>query len=268
MNKFYGNFFKYAGTALDYLLEFFIAVFSLLTELSRSFRSLLLSVLFFGGCLFFFIFLIPMSYSSRRGFPWGSIVLLILVFPIIGSFAVSRLKYLQYMVTEYFYERADYYLLGKNVTYDTMGDYGRRYRRKIEEERRRREEEEARREEELFRRQFEAFFNQGNFTGNGGGYGDFGQGGYSGGQWGYDPPGAYDGGFKEKYEAAARRLGVDVTADKYEIRLAYKKLAKKYHPDLNPQEDTTKIFQEINAANDFLTDEAIARYKSTYGRQQ
>ena len=262
MNKFYGNFFKYVGTAIDYVLEFFIGLFSLLTELTRSFRSLLLSVLFFGGCLFFFIFLIPMSFSSRRGTPWGSIVLLILIFPVIGSFAVSRLKYLQYMATEYFYERADYYLLGKDVTYETMGDYGKRYERKIEEERRRQQEERARMEEEMFRRQFEAFFNQGNFGGyNQGSYGDFGgnnQGSY----------GPYDGGFKEKYEAAVHRLGVDVDADKYEIRLAYKKLAKKYHPDLNPEEDTTKIFQEINAANDFLNDENIARYKSMYGKKQ
>lgn len=261
MNKFYGNFFKYVGTAIDYVLEFFIGLFSLLTELTRSFRSLLLSVLFFGGCLFFFIFLIPMSFSSRRGTPWGSIVLLILIFPVIGSFAVSRLKYLQYMATEYFYERADYYLLGKDVTYETMGDYGRRYERKIEAERRRQQEERARMEEEIFRRQFEAFFNQGNFGGYQESYGDFGgnnQGSYS----------SYDGGFKEKYEAAVHRLGVDVDADKYEIRLAYKKLAKKYHPDLNPEEDTTKIFQEINAANDFLNDENIARYKSMYGKKQ
>lgn len=260
MNKLYGNFFKYVGTAIDYVLEFFIAVFSLLTELFRSFRSLLLSLLFFGGCLFFFIFLIPLSFSSRGGGNWGGILLLILIFPVIGSFAVSRLKYVQYMVTEYFYERADYYLLGKDITYDTMGDYGRRYQRKIEEERRRQEAARARMEEELFRRQFEAFFNQANYYGQGASdYGSYNQSGYQG---------SYDGGFKEKYEAAIHRLGVDVSADKYEIRLAYKKLAKKYHPDLNPEEDTTQLFQEINAANDFLSDENIARYKAAYGKQQ
>lgn len=261
MNKLYGNFFKYVGTAIDYVLEFFITVFSMLTELFRSFRSMLLSLLFFGGCLFFFIFLIPLSFSSRGGTNWGGILLLILIFPVIGSFAVSRLKYLQYMVTEFFYERADYYLLGKDITYETMGDYGRRYQRKIEEERRRQEEARARMEEELFRQRFEAFFNQANYYGPGAGdYGGaYNQGGYQG---------AYDGGFKEKYEAATERLGVDVNADKYEIRLAYKKLAKKYHPDLNPDKDTTQIFQEINAANDFLNDENIARYKSMYGKKQ
>lgn len=253
MDKIYGNFFKGVGVALDYIFEFLIAVFSLLTELSRSFRSLLLSVLFFGGCFIFLILWIPMSFRSTGGVPWPLIVILILVFPIIGSLAVTRLKYIQYMVTEYFYERADYYLLGKEVTYETMGDYGSRYKRRMEAERRRKERAQAAFEEELFRRQFEAFFNQQQ------NYGGYDGGAYSGAQSGYD------GGFKEKYEAAIRRLGLHVDADKYEIRLAYKRLAKKYHPDLNPEEDTTKVFQEINAAHDFLTDDAVARYKRMYG---
>lgn len=262
MNKFYGNFFKTIGTVLDYVFEFLITIFSLLTELSRSFRSLLLSVLFFGGCFVFILLWIPMSFRSSGGVPWSLIILLILIFPIIGSFAVTRLKYVQYMVTEYFYERADYYLLGKNVSYESMGDYGRRYERRMEAERRRKEREQAAFEEEMFRRQFEAFFNQQNFGGyDTGGYGGGGYntGGYSGS--------TYDGGFKEKYEAAIHRLGLDLSADKYEVRLAYKRLAKKYHPDLNPGEDTTKIFQEINAAHDFLTDDAIARYKQMYGNK-
>ncbi|MDD7363245.1 MAG: DnaJ domain-containing protein [Peptoniphilus sp.] len=265
MDKFYGNFFKCVGVVIDYVLEFLITVFSLLTELSRSFRRLLLSILFFGGCFVFLILWIPMSVGSTRGgVPWPLIVLIILVFPLIGSFAITRLKYLQYMATEYFYERADYYLLGKDVTYETMGDYGRRYQRRMEAERRRREQAQAEFEEEMFRRQFEQFFNQRSYGdyGSYGGYDGYGGGGYS-----QSNP-TYDGGFKEKYEAAIHKLGLDVTADKYEVKLAYKRLAKKYHPDLNPDEDTTKIFQEINAAHDFLTDEAIQRYKQTYGHNE
>lgn len=248
------------GTAVDYLLEFFITVFSMLTEIFRSFRSLLLSLLFFGGCLFFFIFLIPLSFSSRGGTNWGGILLLILIFPVIGSFAVSRLKYLQYMVTEFFYERADYYLLGKDITYETMGDYGRRYQRKIEEERRRQEEARARMEEELFRQRFEAFLIRQTTTAP------------VPGTMAVPTIRAATKGLTtvalRKIRSRHWRLGVDVNADKYEIRLAYKKLAKKYHPDLNPDKDTTQVFQEINAANDFLNDENIARYKSMYGKKQ
>lgn len=207
------------GTAIDYVLEFLLRCSACLRSSFAPFAACF-CLCSFRRLLVLLHFLIPLSFSSRGGTNWGGILLLILIFPVIGSFAVSRLKYLQYMVTEFFYERADYYLLGKDITYETMGDYGRRYQRKIEEERRRQEEARARMEEELFRQRFEAFFNQANSYG--GDYGSYNEGSYN--QGGYQ--GAYDGGFKEKYEAAIERLGVDVNADKYEIRLAYKKLAK------------------------------------------
>lgn len=59
----------------------------------------------------------------------------------------------------------------------------------------------------------------------------------------------------------ARILEVDPKSDKYEIKLAYRKMAKKYHPDLNKEEGATKKFQEINSAFEFFTDENIERYR-------
>ncbi len=48
-------------------------------------------------------------------------------------------------------------------------------------------------------------------------------------------------------------LGVSKTADEKEIKSAYRKLAKKYHPDLNPDsKEADAKFKEINAANDLL----------------
>ena len=44
-------------------------------------------------------------------------------------------------------------------------------------------------------------------------------------------------------------LGVNKTDTKEEIKKAYKKLAKKYHPDLNKDEGSTEKFKEIGRAS-------------------
>lgn len=57
-------------------------------------------------------------------------------------------------------------------------------------------------------------------------------------------------------------LGLQRTATQAEIRAAYRKLAKRYHPDLNPgKEEAAERFKQINAANDLLSDpDKRARY--------
>ena len=50
-------------------------------------------------------------------------------------------------------------------------------------------------------------------------------------------------------------LGVDKSASQEDIRKAFKKLARKHHPDLNPNDpDAKRRFQEINEANEVLGD--------------
>jgi curved DNA-binding protein len=50
-------------------------------------------------------------------------------------------------------------------------------------------------------------------------------------------------------------LGVNKNAGAEDIRKAYRKLARKHHPDLNPNDkEAHKKFQQINEANEVLGD--------------
>jgi curved DNA-binding protein len=56
--------------------------------------------------------------------------------------------------------------------------------------------------------------------------------------------------FKDYYDT----LGVDRKASPEEIQKAYRKLARKYHPDVNKTKDAEDRFKEINEANEVLSD--------------
>ena len=61
-------------------------------------------------------------------------------------------------------------------------------------------------------------------------------------------------------------LGIDKSATPKEIKSAYRKLARKYHPDLNPNnKDSKKNFQQINEANEVLSDPEKRRKYDQYG---
>lgn len=49
-------------------------------------------------------------------------------------------------------------------------------------------------------------------------------------------------------------LGVSENASTDEIKKAYRKLARKYHPDINKEESAVEKFKEINAAYEVLSD--------------
>jgi len=62
-------------------------------------------------------------------------------------------------------------------------------------------------------------------------------------------------------------LGVAKTATDKEIKKAYRKLARKYHPDVNPDDETAKKkFQEINEANEVLSDSENRKKYDKYGK--
>jgi len=62
-------------------------------------------------------------------------------------------------------------------------------------------------------------------------------------------------------------LGIDKTATSKDIKNAYRKLARKYHPDLNPNDNDAKInFQQINEANEVLSDPEKRKKYDQYGK--
>jgi len=62
-------------------------------------------------------------------------------------------------------------------------------------------------------------------------------------------------------------LGVSRSADKAEIKKAYRKLARRYHPDVNPDDaEAEKRFKEIQEAYAVLSDSEKRQQYDTFGR--
>src|ERR1700754_1002147 len=62
-------------------------------------------------------------------------------------------------------------------------------------------------------------------------------------------------------------LGIPKTASEEDVKKAYRKLARKLHPDLNPNDkEANKKFQQINEANEVLSDPEKRKKYDQYGK--
>jgi len=69
-----------------------------------------------------------------------------------------------------------------------------------------------------------------------------------------------------QYKDYYKILGVDKKATGADIKKAYRKLARKYHPDVNPGNvEAEKKFKDLNEANEVLSDPKKRKKYDTYG---
>lgn len=281
MKKFLGHILNGVGKFIEVFLNIIIFLVQLATSIFDGIKQMIAALFVGGGCLLLLFILNPVVlYSITKNKYIMTILFLSVVVPILGVKGVSYLKYIQYMATEYFYDKADFYLHGKKRTFDKISDYGKKYKSHIEELERLKKQREQEEREKAFEERFNSAFGGTYYTfgedinfedlfGEGGFFDAFNQGGYYYNQGSFNQQGNYNSqgqnyagiGFKNSYEEAIRILGLTTDADKYEIKLKYRQLAKKYHPDLNKEEGAKEMFQKINNAYEFLSDENIEKYK-------
>ena len=254
MKKIWGNFLFYLAKFLDFFLGGLIYLLKKMVEIVENVRRILFFILSLG-CIFFFVSPLAAILLIPANGVLFIIIALVLILPLLGSSFANFLEYGKYILCEYLYDKSDEYRLGKNSKNKTFGDYSTKYKREKREEEFRKREKAQREQEEEWRRRFEEFFGQ------------YGRGQYQQGE--YDQGSFNSGGFQnptvefnKKYEESCKVLGVSLDTDEYEVKLAYRKLAKKYHPDLNPDDpNANEKFNKVNEAYEFLSKENIERYK-------
>lgn len=252
MKVIFGKFIHGLASILNSIFNFLINILNAIVTIFEGLSQVIMAI----GCLAIFIF--PIFFIALPP-ELVFFIFLIAVVPFLGKSFISLLRYGNYTLIEWMYDKADSLITGDKKGFDNISDYAKKYRMDQERERRRKAEEERQRQQEEFNQRFEEFFQGFNFTGY-----DFNDGynGYNTNNNGYNGGFVNDLGFKEKYEKACSTLGVNPNADQYEIKLAYRKLAKKYHPDVSDDPNATEKFQKINEAYDFLSQENIKKYNN------
>lgn len=98
MNKFKSGFFNGLGKAIYWFFQFFIVIFSFLTNIVDEIRSIILTVIGMG-CIF--IFFTPFLLAFFMKPVVFTLTIFFIGFPLLGKILVSFLKYEQFVTTEF-----------------------------------------------------------------------------------------------------------------------------------------------------------------------
>ncbi|MDO4779165.1 MAG: DnaJ domain-containing protein [Tissierellia bacterium] len=253
MKKLWGKFLFGLSRFLEIVFDGLIRFSEFIIFTGKLVRGFFLPFILVAAVSFFMFPPLFLIFLTQWGITLFVGAVLIMLIPVIGKKLSNSLEYAKYVVTEYLYDYSDYYRFDKNVK-GRFSDYSNKYYRKKDEEYRRKTEERQRQESERWQKIFEEFYRQQRQ------YGEYNRGyrNYGGNSNQYNP----FSDFKSKYEKACDILGVHYNTDIYEVKLNYRKLAKKYHPDLNSERDAAEKFKEITDAYEFLSEDNINRYKN------
>ena len=258
IKKFVGRLIFGFAKVLSHTLDGLIYAIETGVLLAKSFLKGCAVLISMGGCLFILLMIGPLGTILLRNPIALPLLFLIMIFPVIGAISIVYLKYIKYITTKYLFHLAEHLMDSEKVQYRSFGEFKEDFRR-AEEERIRREQERRRQQQRQWEERFRQWHQQ-----SGGWQGTY-QRGYSGGygsQGGFGPTGGnpYEE-FKKKYRESCEILGVSEEADQYRIKLAYRKKAKEFHPDVNKDPQATQKFQKINEAYEFLNEDNIQRYQ-------
>ncbi|WP_311488146.1 DnaJ domain-containing protein [uncultured Helcococcus sp.] len=259
MKNIWGKIVYYFTKALEFIYDLVEKILEVIINAADSIRLFIIPIV-----LFFVIGIVTIPLLLLLVFTGPGAFLLIatiVVFSIsiLGRSVLNSFRKVKYVQINFLYDYARYEMEGgvENKSYQFYKDkYDEIQRQKFEEELRR-EEERRRERQRQQEKQWREFFEQnfGGYSSSQGGYGGY-QGSSSQGR-----PGAFVG-FKQKYEEACDVLGVPYDADFSTIKAAYRKLAKKYHPDISKERHAEEMFKKVNNAFDFLSEENVRRYKN------
>jgi hypothetical protein len=224
--------------AYSFLLRGFVSLLETGILMVKSFLRGCALLISMGGCLAIVLLVGPVG-------RWlithpGSLLILIaiLAFPLLGALSVTYLNYFETVSTQYLYNLVHHLKDPSGVPYHPFKHYRDAYRQAEEAEARRKQQ---RREQQrrAWEEQFRNWHNQDHRQTASNPYINF----------------------KQKYQECCEALGLPVTTDPSKIKLAYRRKAKMYHPDINKDANATQQFQAIQDAYEFLNEDNIQRYK-------